>query len=198
MKFKALLSSVLVMGAVALFSACSGSGSKEVKPAPMGVDAFETVAADMVGDTVEVSGLCTHLCKHGGTKAFLQGEDTTVVLRCNAGEAFGSFSPDCVGKKLIVKGIVAEDRIGEAEIAEMEKQLAAADSTQKAEGHNCATDAKAQGQNPNASQAEKIASYRKQIEERMAKEGKNYLSFFYIDAIEYSVQTDDKKAEEQK
>lgn len=188
MKFKALFSSILTMGAVAMFCACSGSGSAEEKNVPMSVDSLESVAADMVGDTVEVSGLCSHLCKHGGTKAFLQGADTTVVLRCNAGEAFGSFSPDCVGKTLIVKGVVAETRIGEAEIAEMEKQLAAADSTKKAEGHNCATEAKAQGQNPADSQAEKIASYRKQIEERMARDGKNYLSLFYIDAIEYRVE----------
>ena len=55
-------------------------------------------AAYKLTDTVTVEGLCSHLCSHGGRKAFLAGTDTTVILRCEAtAEMGGAFGPDCTG-----------------------------------------------------------------------------------------------------
>ena len=142
-------------------------------------------APQLLGDTIEVEGLCSHLCKHGGTKAFLVGADSTIVLRCQAtAEMGGAFAPDCIGDTLIVKGIVRENRIGEAEVAAMEARQAAADSAQQAH-EACATEKRAQGQDSIDTFAARMADYRARIADRQAAEGKDYLSFYYIEALSY-------------
>ena len=61
-----------------------------------------TIAPEIVGDTVEFEGLCSHLCKHGGTKAFLVGADTSLVLRCQATpEIGGAFAPRLCWQKAV-------------------------------------------------------------------------------------------------
>ncbi len=108
MKAKWLL---VVLAMLLLVFVMTQKKSTQVENVPMSIDSLMTVAPDIVGDTVEFEGLCSHLCKHGGTKAFLVGADTSLVLRCQATpEIGGAFAPDCVGKKLLVKGIPASVR----------------------------------------------------------------------------------------
>jgi len=75
------------------------------------VSVNDFLAADhQDGEIVTVEGLCTHLCEHGGTKAFLTDPDTTKEaqwLLCLATDSIGgAFDPTCVGKGLTVSGIV--------------------------------------------------------------------------------------------
>ena len=147
------------------------------------VDSFFAEADTITSDTVVVEGLCTHLCRHGGKKAFLEGADTTLVLRCEAtAEAGGAFSPDCVGKTLVIKGVVAENRIDEAAVAEMERKYAESNND-----HNCATDAKAQGQDTIDTFAARMADYRRRIAENTETAGKAYISFYYLEAVSYDI-----------
>lgn len=182
MKAKWLL---VVLAMLLLVFVMTQKKSTQVENVPMSIDSLMTIAPEIVGDTVEFEGVCSHLCKHGGTKAFLVGADTSLVLRCQATpEIGGAFAPDCVGRKLLVKGIVCETRIGEAEVAAMEARQAAADSARRAQ-HACDTDKKAQGQGDIDSFEAQMADYRAKIEARSQAEGKDYLSFYYIDAIGY-------------
>ena len=182
MKAKLLL--FVAIAAVSLFS-CSRQASAPVEVAPLSVDSVMAEASQLVGDTIGVEGLCSHLCKHGGTKAFLVGADTTEVLRCQAtAEMGGAFAPDCIGDTLVVKGVVRENRIGEAEVAAMEARQAAADSAQQAH-EACATEKRAQGQDSIDTFAARMADYRARIADRQAAEGKDYLSFYYIEALSY-------------
>lgn len=76
---------------------------------PLTVEEF--LAAEFTdGDTVTVEGLCSHLCKHGGTKAFLTDPDTTKEAQwilCMATDSIGgAFDPTCPGKVLTVTGTV--------------------------------------------------------------------------------------------
>ncbi len=131
MKFLFVAASALAL----MFAACGKKDAAVSAPATMSVDSLMSVAGSLSGDTVEVEGLCLHLCKHGGTKAFLAGADSTVILRCQATAAMGgAFAPDCVGKMLTVKGVVAE-----VEIAAPDSAACAADSV----GHECETSGKA-------------------------------------------------------
>lgn len=147
------------------------------------VDRFFAEADTLAGDTIVVEGLCTHLCRHGGKKAFLEGADTTLVLRCEAtAEAGGAFSPDCVGKTLVIKGVVAENRIDEAAVVEMERKYAESNNS-----HNCSTDAKAQGQDTIDTFAARMADYRRRIAENAETAGKAYISFYYLEAVSYDI-----------
>lgn len=133
MKLKHLL---VVIAALALISvACGKKEAVESEPETFSVDSILAVASEYVGDTVTVKGDCAHLCKHGGTKAFLVGTDSTVILRCQATAAMGgAFAPDCVGKTLTVNGVVCE-----VPVAKPDSSDSVADST----GHNCATERQA-------------------------------------------------------
>lgn len=166
--------------------ACGKKEAAPVEVAALSVDSVMASAPELLGDTIEVEGFCSHLCKHGGTKAFLVGADSTLVLRCQAtAEMGGAFAPDCVGQTLTVKGIVRENRIGEAEVAAMEARQAAADSAQQAH-EACETEKKAQGQDSIDTFEARMADYRAKIAARQEAEGKDYLSFYYIEALSYT------------
>lgn len=115
--------------------ACGKKEAAVLEPASISVDSLMAVASEYVGDTVTVEGTCAHLCKHGGTKAFLTGADSTVILRCQAtAEMGGAFAPDCIGKPLSVRGVVCE-----VPVAQPDSSACANDSI----GHNCDTERQA-------------------------------------------------------
>lgn len=104
----------LLAGAAAM-SSCGSKTTADTdadgvdEAAPLAVNEF--LASDFEdGQTVTVEGLCTHLCKHGGTKAFLTDTDTTGQTQwvlCMATDSIGgAFDPTCPGKVLVVTGAV--------------------------------------------------------------------------------------------
>ena len=52
----------------------------------------------------------------------------------------------------------------------------------------CSSEQKARGETVANSTTERINNFRKRIAERSEKEGKNYLSFYHIDATQYNIQ----------
>lgn len=194
MKIKVILMTVVAAAALCVAS-CGKKDAACCEKTAISVDSLMAKAPELVGDTIEVEGLCSHLCKHGGRKAFLVGADSTIVLRCEStAEMGGAFAPDCIGKTLTVTCVVCENRIGEAEVAAMEARQAAADSAARAH-EACATEKKAQGQDSIDSFEARMADYRAKIAARAEAEGKDYLSFYYIKAISYTVDTPAEQAE---
>ena len=139
---------------------------------------------ESVEKTVQIEGVCTHICQHGGTKIFLMGSDKTI--RVEAGEKIGSFKPETVNSIVKVTGICKEERVDEASLLKMEAE--AHHGHDHAEGEVCATEQMANGDSPVNSIAERIANYRDRIAEREQLEGKAYLSSYYIEADEYSIE----------
>ena len=195
MKFKALF--LAAIAAVTFgFVACNSSKT-ETEPAPEAVYVDEVFACadSIIGDTLEVQGIVSHLCSHGGRKAFLLGVDTTLILRCEAtAEMGGAFAPDTKGKHITVKGIFRENRIDEEAVAAMEARHAAADSVANAH-EGCDTEKKALGQDGIDTFAERMADFRAKIAERDSLEGKPYLSNYYLEAIGYTVEEADGECE---
>ena len=184
MNIKVFVAAV-ALGLAALTVSCSQKETAAPVETAISVDSLFTAAPSAVGDTVLVEGFCSHLCKHGGRKAFLVGNDTTLILRCEAtADMGGAFAPDCIGSTLKVRGIVRENRIGEAEVVAMEARHAAASEAEAAH-QACDTEKKAQGQSGLDSFEARIADYRQKIAERTEKEGKDYLSFYYLEALKY-------------
>lgn len=172
-----------VIGLAAFITSCSKKEAAAPAETPVTVDSLFAAAPDIVGDTIIVEGYCSHLCKHGGRKAFLIGNDTTLVLRCEAtAEMGGTFAPDCIGSELTVRGIVRENRISEAEVVAMEDRHAAASQAEAAH-QACDTEKKAQGQAGLDTFEARMADYRAKIAERTEKEGKPYLSFYYLETL---------------
>ncbi len=153
------------------------------------VDDLLKEAEAMSGKEVEIEGICTHICKHGGKKIFLMGSDDTKTIRIEAGKEFGNFKPETVNNVVRVKGTLVEDRIDEAYLVQWEEKIKA----QPEEKHGtteagCSSEQKARGETVANSTTERINNFRKRIAERSEKEGKNYLSFYHIDATQYTIQ----------
>lgn len=188
----------------AVFASCGGASSKSGGSAggdAISVDQLLADAGNMVGDTVTIEGVCSHLCKHGGRKAFIVGSADSVMIRCEAYPLMGEpFPKSTIRQPLLVKGVVCEERIDEESIKKMESQYAEslkaqADSAKVAAGeeseaeheNGCSTERAAKGQKDITTFEGRMADYRAKIAERKAKEGKDYLSFYYLNAISYEI-----------
>lgn len=168
------------------------------------VDELLAKADDLVGETVTVEGVCTHLCSHGATKLFLMGSDDSKVIRVQAGE-FGSFDAECKNSMVTVSGVLKEQRVSEDDIKSME---AKANESKSSESSCCSSESSDKKESKASAKKEKkeessssccsssssdsaeskFAKLRAQIKEREEKEGKAYLSYFFIEAKKYEIQ----------
>ncbi len=195
----------LAIATLAMLFSISSCGSSSADAA---TDVAEAISVDsifvnpdaLVGDTIVVEGVCSHLCKHGGKKAFLLGTDANTMIRCESTpEMGGRFPQESIHRPMRVTGVLAEYRLGENEIIEMEEQHAAQIAMiaeqQGAEqaaavadaATGCDTERKARGQGDIDSFSASIADYRARIAERTEKEGKPYLSTYYIVTSAYEI-----------
>lgn len=69
------------------------------------IDEVYNQAESLLGDTITFQGVCTHLCKHGGRKAFLMGSDESRILRVE-GAKMGNFDAACISNIVRVKGVL--------------------------------------------------------------------------------------------
>ncbi len=184
------------------FVSCGGasntSKAESEDVAALSVDELMANPDSLVGDTIVIEGVVSHLCRQGGRKAFVAGNGDNAIVRCEAYPLMGEpFAKETVHKPIRVKGIFREQRIDENAIEEMEKQNAirlqniaiesGEESAQRAATaeSGCETERAAQGQADLTTFAERMADYRAKIVDREAKEGKPYLSYYYIDAVSY-------------
>ena len=197
----------LAVIASAFTYSCGNSGknaaetTQSEQSSAMTVDQVLADAPNLVGDTITFEGVCSHLCKHGGRKAFVLGSNDSLLLRCEAYPIMGTpFSKESIHKPIKVNGILKEERVDEKAIAEMEHQYAMLNNTDDASAQfgesaektaeptgGCDTERAARGQQNLTSFADRIADYRARIAQRNEKEGKPYLSFYYLEAISYEI-----------
>ena len=185
---------MLLLGMTLGLASCGGDNNKskeqastaEVTPAALEVDQVLADPDSLVGDTIKVEGICTHICKHGGGKIFLMGSDDTKTLRVEAGESIGSFPQETVNSIVRVTGVLVEDRIDEDYLAQWEAQIV--DQAKEAQGEGgCAADMKANAEAEANSVRERIANFRSRIAERTEKEGKPYVSLYHMEGLSYEI-----------
>lgn len=192
MKTRSLLVAFMAFSALT-FSACSNNkkndtqqASEATSSAALSIDEVLASADSLAGKEVTIQGICTHTCKHGATKIFLMGSDDTKTIRVEACK-LGSFDSKCVNSIVEVKGTLVEDRIDEAYLQNWEKQLSTQTEKQHGDGEaGCDTEKKARGETGNTAQ-ERIADFRAKIAQQKAQTGKDYLSFYHVDAVSYDV-----------
>lgn len=193
---KTLLGSLALFGALTLAACGSNTSSNndtttaEASAARvMDVDSLLSAAETLIDTSITVEGICTHICSHGGGKIFLMGSDDTRTIRVEAGKAIGSFPQAVVNAIVTIRGTLREQRIDEAYLTRWEEQV----KNQTAENHGdsgagCESEQKARGEaTGTVSTADRIAAFRQRIADRKAKEGKDYLSFYYIDGESYTI-----------
>lgn len=199
---KKTIFSILMIAFVAVFSSCGSKGgsnaAENTEPESLSVDQVLASPDEYVGDTITVEGVCSHLCAHGAMKAFIAGSSDTVMLRCEANPHIGEpFPVRLVRRPVQIKGILAEQRLDSAAVDNMEVQYKEALAKAEAEGKNaseagheggaCAAERTAQGQANITDFEARMEDYRQKIAARQQKEGKPYLSFYYLEATSYDL-----------
>lgn len=151
------------------------------------IDKLLAQAETLTDKELVIEGICTHICKHGGRKIFLMGSDDTKTIRIESGKV-GKFAQNCVNSIVNVTGILREERIDETYLLSWENRLKTKSEQKHGESEaGCDTEKKARGESANTDD-KRIADFRAKIAERKAKSGKEYLSFYYVEAIKYSNQ----------
>lgn len=175
-----------------IFAACGGNGGKqqaktaEIQPDALTVDQVLASPEQYIDKSITIEGLCSHLCAHGGVKAFLQGNADNMQLRCEAFPGMDApFPGETVHKALKVTGILREQRIDENYLRSLENS--------NIDGNHetgCDTERAAHGQQDIKTLNDRIADYRARIAESVRNGGKDYLSFYYMDATGYEILQD--------
>ena len=195
MKTKKLTIAIAIVAMNFIGTSCGNKQQKSASEATteqsassaLEIDSLLANAESLAGQEVTIEGVCTHTCKHGAKKIFLMGSDDTQVIRVEAG-TLGTFDPKCVNSIVRVTGTLKEQRIDEAYLQNWEAQLKA----QAAEKHGtgeagCDSEKKARGETANSPEA-RIADFRAKIADRKAETGKEYLSFYFMEADSYEVE----------
>lgn len=164
----------------------SSSSKEQTILSPLAVDSLLAHAPLLVNQEITVEGICTHTCQHGGTKMFLMGSNDTQTIRIEAGE-LGSFDRQCVNHIVQIKGILKEQRIDEDYLQGWEAQLKESANKQHGESESgCSTEKQARQESAITPEG-RIADFRAKIAQRKAAENKPYLSFYYVEAIQYEI-----------
>lgn len=185
--------SFLAMVAAALMMVACGNNQNN-KAAEEQAEVAQAVMIDQVlaegealaDQLIEIEGVCTHICSHSASKIFLLGENEGKTIRVEAAE-LGSFDQKCVNSIVKVKGILHEERIDEAYLQAWEERIANKTEEKHGDGEGgCDTEKAARGETANTS-VERIADFRTKIAARKEADGKEYLSFYYVEAKEYEI-----------
>jgi hypothetical protein len=172
--------------AVLLFTACGNNPEKSAKDksteeiSMIDVKTFLSNPDSFVGKEIIISGTTIHVCREGGKRMFIIGEDPDQRLQIKAGEEIPSFAVELEGSDVLVTGVVDELRIDEAYLTEWENELKAdnAESEKKIhrgeEGHE-------HNEGSVDAEYEQINNYRTQLTES----GQDHLSFYSIIASKF-------------
>ena len=188
MKTKKLSIAIALLAVAVIGTSCgnkqqessSDTTTEQTTSSALEIDSLLANAENLAGKEVTIEGVCTHTCKHGAKKIFLMGSDDTQVIRVEAG-TLGAFDPKCVNSIVRVTGTLKEQRIDEAYLQNWEAQK---HGTGEA---GCDTEKKARGETANTPEA-RIADFRAKIADRKASSGKEYLSFYFMEANSYEVE----------
>ena len=188
MKLKNLF--ILAISAI-VFASC-GSKTNESKnevvekvSSALSVDDLLLNADSLANEEILFEGICTHTCKHGATKIFLMGSDDTKTIRVEAA-SLGSFDQKCINSIVRVKGLLREERVDEAYLQRWEAASAVQTEQHGETEAGCDTEKAARGETGN-SVTERIADFRAKIAARKEANGKDYLSFYFVEALAYEI-----------
>ncbi len=121
-----MIKKILLLSALALFVfACGDEAENDANPSDtteitvsedvveIVMADFETKAGNFIGKEVKVSGIVDHVCKHGGKKILLVDGDYSLHVYKDE-----RFDEAIAGSKISVTGIVEEERVDSAFLAE--------------------------------------------------------------------------------
>ncbi|MBL6963502.1 MAG: hypothetical protein ISR55_06745 [Bacteroidetes bacterium] len=123
---------LFVFLASALFVSCGNKNTKDAI-SELDINTFSDEAANYVDQNISITGTCVHVCRHGGKKMHLIGDNDEKKLVVFAGEGLSEFPMELEGEVLKVTGKVVEEQITEETILEWEAEDAQKNAEAEAE-----------------------------------------------------------------
>ena len=80
-------------------------------------------ASSLVDKEVAFKGTVNHVCKHGGKKCFMNGDDPTVAIQVMAKGSISVFDKELIGSEITVKGVMKERRMTKADVEKQEQAM---------------------------------------------------------------------------
>ena len=156
------------------------------------VEALLADATPFVEKPVAVKGTVVHVCRHGGQRLFIVGENGEERFRITVGENISEFDVELEGSVIEVNGIVRELIIDETYLAEWEAEVTEGAKHDRGEGHEGGVGhGESHGEDAAEQDAgEQQASQLKRIQEvrdEIAASGKDHLSDYWIETIDFRV-----------
>lgn len=155
-------------------------------------------AASIVDSIVEIKGKCVHICDYSAYTAYIMGADS-VLLRCTATPAIGGSFPDSLENKTVIfHGMFRDQHLNIEGVHNLDEQYRMHvqilrdynldDDSQMLDSHRrCEYERKFRGQEGVTYFQESTEDYRHRIEKRTAEEGKDYITFYYIEVTSYEI-----------
>lgn len=173
-----------VLAIITLAIIMSSCGNKKVtEVTPLTVAQLTEQAENLIDSNVVVDGTVIHICKHGGKKMFIINDNPDVKFKIVASDVVTMFDASLEGSDVVVEGVLIEERIDEAYLAEWEAEVMTSqiDTMNTSEGQtgNCSHEKKTQDDGP----LSQINNLRNQIKEN----GKGYVPFFHVVANKVTV-----------
>ena len=171
---------------------------------PVTVSQFISDAGPFTDRAVRIQGTVVHVCRHGGQRMFIIGEEGEERVRITTGENIPEFDIELEGETVEVTGIVKELIIDETYLAEWEAEIREGSQHDRGEGHEGGvghdiqnvdgdagklsgeTNQDAEGQNAESNIEAKLAQIQK-VRDEIAESGKDHLSDYWIETLRYKV-----------
>ncbi len=147
---------------------------------------FDEKVGDFVDKKIQLEGTVDHICKHGGQKLFLVSEESETRIKVTPDEEIAAFNAELEGDRLLLVGIVEEQRIDEAYLREWEEEIKAGSdmSDDKGEGMHLGGNVEKGGEGADLDEElEKVNRLRTMLEES----GDDHLSFYSVLCTSYDV-----------
>jgi hypothetical protein len=164
------------------------------------VSDFLSHAGPMVDQTVQISGTVVHVCRQGGQRLFIVGEDGEQRVRITTGDNIAQFSVELEGETVAVTGVVRELIIDDTYLAEWEADVLEGSTSGRGEGHEGGVGhSEGQGgslpayteqtgdQAETAGEKESQLARIQQLRDEIAKSGKDHLSDYWVETLTYRV-----------
>lgn len=183
-----MIKKVFLFAVIAVFfGACQNSSeqqqqteSENQEVAIITVEKFLTAPDSYVGKEIQIEGTTVHVCKNGGKRMFIIGEDPDERLQVKAGDEIPSFEVELEGSDVLVTGLVDELRIDEAYLTQWENELKADNPESELKIHK-GEEGHEEHEGDPEEEMRQIENYRAQLKES----GKDHLSFYSIVATDY-------------
>jgi hypothetical protein len=186
-----------------------GSCANQSSRSDAGLETDEISVAEFIADAspfvekpVKVMGAVVHVCRHGGQRLFIVGENSEDQVRITTGKDIAEFEVALEGNQIEVQGIVRELIIDDTYLAEWEMEVIGGTEQERGEGHmggvghmehagmgEVSPEAAGLVSGELGTEAQKEATLKRiqSIREEITASGQDHLSDYWIETVSFKV-----------